>query len=136
MKTNPWAVLVSAAVYWLIGGLWYGLLFSKPWMALENITAEQAAGMSRICPYVVTFLLNILIAFALAQICTWRNANTAGRGAAVGTLLWIGIVAPITFTTHMYEMRSFELFAINNVYPLLGLAVMGAIVGAWHKKAA
>ena len=29
-----------------------------------------------------------------------------------------------------------ELFAINNFYPLVGLCLMGAILGAWTKKAA
>ncbi len=134
MKTNYWAVLVCAAVYWLIGGLWYGLLFSKPWMALEHLTAQDAASMSRVGPYIVTFLLNVVIAFVLAQVCIWRNAHTAGRGAAIGTLLWIGFVGPITFTTCMYEMHPAELYAINNFYPLVGLVVMGAILGAWPKQ--
>lgn len=135
MKTNYLAVIVCAIVYWLIGGLWYGLLFTKPWMALEG-PAAQSANMNPILPYVITLALNLLIAFVLAQICAWRNANTAARGSAVGILLWLGIVGPITFTTYMYEGRSMELFGINEFYPLVGLCVMGAILGAWTKKAA
>jgi hypothetical protein len=135
MKTNYLAVTVCAVVYWLLGGLWFGLLFSKRWMALENMTEAQARGMNVALPYIITFILNLLIAYVLAQLCLWRNANTAGRGAAIGVLLWIGIVAPITYTTHMYEMRPRELFAINEFYPLVGLCLMGAILGAWTKKA-
>jgi hypothetical protein len=105
-------------------------------MALEQMTAEKAASMNPILPYVVTFVLNLLIAFVLAQICVWRNANTAARGAALGILLWIGFVGPITFTNYMYEMRSMQLFAINEFYSLVGLCLMGAILGAWTKKAA
>ena len=136
MRTNYLAVVVSAVAYWLLGGVWFGFLFSKPWMALEHITEEQARGMSPIAPYVISFALNLLIAFVLAQICSWRNANTAGRGSAVGVLLWIGFVGPITFTTYMFEMRSTELFAINAIYSLAGLSLMGAILGAWKKKPA
>ena len=72
----------------------------------------------------------------LAQVCLWRNADNAGRGAAIGVLLWVGIVAPITYATNMYEMRPQELFAINEFYPLVGLCLMGTILGAWTKKAA
>jgi surface polysaccharide O-acyltransferase-like enzyme len=136
MKTNYAAVVVAAIAYWILGGVWYAVLFSKPWMALEHITAEQAQSMNPVLPYVITFVLNLLIAYALAQICIWRNANTIGRGASVGVLLWIGFVGPITFTTYMYEMRPKELFAINQFYPLAGLVVMGAIIGAWTKKSA
>jgi hypothetical protein len=136
MKTNYAAVIVAAIAYWLLGAVWYGVLFSKSWMALENISMEQAKSMNPALPYIISFLLNVLIAYSLAQICIWRNANTAGRGASVGVLLWIGFVGPITYTTYMYEMRPKELFAINEFYPLAGLVLMGAIIGAWTKKTA
>lgn len=136
MKTNYPAVMVSALTYWVLGAVWYGVVFSKPWMALEHITEEQARSMNPVLPYIITFVLNLLIAFVLAQICIWRNANTAGRGAGVGVLVWIGFVGPITYTTYMYEMRPKELFAINEFYSLAGLCLMGAILGAWKKKAA
>ena len=135
MKTNYSAVFVSALAYWLLGALWYGFFFAKPWMALEQMTAEKAASMNPVLPYIITFALNLLIALVLAQICSWRNANTAARGAAVGTLLWIGFVGPVTFTTSVYEMRPMQLFAINEFYPLAGLILMGLIIGAWTKKA-
>jgi hypothetical protein len=134
MKINYVAVVICAVVYWLLGGLWYGMVFSQRWMALENMTEAQARTMNPVLPYIITFILNLLIAFVLAQICSWRNANTAGRGAAIGVLLWVGIVAPITYTTHMYEMRPKELFAINEFYPLVGLCLMGLILGVWPKK--
>ena len=136
MKTNYAAVVVAAIAYWMLGAVWYGVLFSKPWMELEHISMEQAKSMNPVLPYVITLLLNLLIAYVMAQICVWRNANTVGRGAAVGVLLWVGIVGPITFTTYMYEMRPHLLFAINEFYPLAGLVLMGAILGAWTKKTA
>jgi Protein of unknown function (DUF1761) len=134
MKTNYGAIVVSAVAYWMLGALWYGVLFGPRWMALEGITAEQGKRMSSALPYATTFVLNLLIAFVLAQLCLWRNANTAARGAAVGVLLWIGIVGPIVATTYMYEMRPRELFAINEFYPLVGLCLMGVILGAWTKS--
>jgi hypothetical protein len=133
MKTNYGAMVVSAVAYWMLGALWYGVLFGQRWMALEGITMEQAKSVNPVLPYVITLVLNLLIAFVLAQLCLWRNANTAARGAAVGVLLWIGIVGPIVLTTYMYEMRPKELFAINEFYPLVGLCLMGVILGAWTK---
>jgi Protein of unknown function (DUF1761) len=133
MKTNYVAIVVCAVLYWLVGGLWYAVLFNKPWMALEGPTPNT---VNPAVAYVVTFLLNLVIAFVLAQVCLWRNANTAGRGAAIGILLWLGIVGPITLTTAMYEGRPLALFAINYFYPLVGLGLMGALLGAWTKRAA
>jgi hypothetical protein len=136
MKTNYAAVIVSAIVYWLLGAVWYGVLFGKSWMELEHISMDQAKSMNPVLPYVVTFILNLVIAFFLAQLCTWRNASTAARGASLGVLLWIGFVGPITYTTNMYEMRPFNLFLINEGFSLVGLLLMGAILGAWRKKSA
>jgi hypothetical protein len=131
-KINHLAVLAAALSYWWLGALWYGEFFSRQWMALENLTAAQARGTGDVAlPYIITVFLDVLIAYVLALICAWRNANTAIHGAAVGALLWIGILGPVTFTTYMYEMRSKELFAINEFYPLVGLCLMGAIIGAW-----
>jgi hypothetical protein len=134
MKTNYGAIVVSAVAYWMLGALWYGVVFGQRWMALEGITMEQAKSVNPVLPYLITFVLNLLMAFVLAQLCLWRNANTAARGAAIGVLLWIGIVGPIVFTTYMYEMRPKELFAINEFYPLVGLCLMGVILGAWTKS--
>lgn len=134
MKTNYPAVLVSAIAYWLLGAVWYALLFGKPWMALESIPVEKLQAANPVLPYIISFLLNLLIAYVLSQLCLWRSATTAARGAALGILLWIGFVGPITYTTYMYELRPWQLFAINGFYPLVGLALMGAILGAWTKK--
>ena len=136
MKTNYLAVIVAAIAYWLLGAIWYGVVFGEAWMALEHMTPEQARSMNPVLPYVITLALNVLIAYALAQICIWRNANTLGRGASVGVLLWVGFVGPVTFTTYMYEMRPKELYAINQFFPLAGFVLMGAILGGWKKKSA
>ena len=134
MKTNYPAVLVSAIAYWLLGAVWYAVLFGKLWMKLEGIPVEKLQSANPVVPYIITFLLNLLIAYVLSQLCLWRNATTAARGAALGILLWIGFVGPITYSTYMYELRPAQLFAINGFYPLVGLALMGAILGAWTKK--
>src|ERR1700730_17921674 len=137
MKTNYAAVVVAAVVYWVLGAVWYAVLFGKAWMAFEHITEEQARSMPNPwLPYVISFLLNVLIAFVLAQLIAWRSATTAARGAALGIFIWIGFVGPTTYTTYMYEMRPSGLFAINEFYPLVGLCLMGAILGAWTKKTA
>lgn len=136
MKTNYLAVIVAAIAYWLLGAIWYGVVFGEAWMALEHMTEEQARSMNPVLPNVITLVLNVLIAYALAQICIWRNADTLGRGASVGVLLWTGFVGPVTFTTYMYEMRPKELYAINQFFPLAGFVLMGAILGGWKKKSA
>jgi hypothetical protein len=135
VKINYAAVFVCAVLYFLLGWLWFGVLFGQRWMALEGITmAQDQKGAAS--EYITSFLLGLLMAYFLANICAWRNANTAARGAAIGVLLWIGFIGPVAFTTNMYEGRPKLLFAINNFYPLVGLWLMGAVLGLWKKKPA
>jgi hypothetical protein len=136
MKTNYGAIIVAAVAYWILGAVWYGVLFAKPWMELEQIPDSVLRAANPVVPYIITLILNLLIAYVLSQICLWRNATTAGRGAAIGVILWVGIIGPITYTTYMYELRPHTLYAINNFYPLAGMVLMGAILGGWTKKAA
>src|ERR1700685_2530945 len=73
MRTNYAAVVVCAVVYWLLGAVWYAVLFSKPWMALAGPLPNA---VNPTLPYIISFLLDLLIALILAQICAWRNADT------------------------------------------------------------
>lgn len=136
MRRNYAAIVVSAIVYWLLGALWFGVIFAKPWMALEGITLEQAMKINPTVPYIIVFIADIIMAYILASICLWRNVDTASKGASLGVLFWIGFVATTTLATYEFEGRPFHLFLINYGYCLVGMAIMGAILGAWKKKAA
>ncbi len=135
MGVNYAAVVVSAVLYWLLGALWYGVLFGKQWMALENLKMEQLQ-QSPTVPYIISMLANLVLATVLAKICVWKRADTAVKGAALGVLLWVGFIATTSFTTYLFEGRSKQLFLINYGYSLVGLLLMGAILGAWQKKGA
>jgi len=51
---------------------------------------------------------------------------------ATGARVWLEFVAPVLGAQHVFEGRPLAYFGITAGYPLLGMLVMGAIVGAWH----
>jgi hypothetical protein len=59
--------------------------------------------------------------------------QTASRGLLLGAVLWVALVATTFGTEYIFEGRSFQGFLINAGYPLAGLLIMGAIVGAWKR---
>jgi len=73
---NPWAILVSAVILWVLGAIWYSpALFSKPWMAALNIVPDSsrkglATGM------IASFLGDLLVAFVLLHVILWSGAAT------------------------------------------------------------
>ncbi len=135
MRINYPAIVVAAVLHWLLGAVWYSpALFASRWMALIGKGPEQFKD-SGLAPYIVAFAANLVMAFILAIVCGYTNANTAIKGAQTGVLLWLGFVATTALSEYLFEGRPKELFMINAGYPLVGLVLMGAILGAWKKRA-
>jgi Protein of unknown function (DUF1761) len=133
MKINHLAVLVAALVYFFLGFLWYGIIFAKPWMAMEGITPDTMPKQNVALNYLITFVLNIVVAYALAIACKWRSAGAA-KGALIGAAAWVGFVLTTAFPTTLFENRPIGLFCINFGYCLVGFILMGGIIGGWKNK--
>lgn len=123
---NPWAVLVAALSTFLIGGLWYSLLFAKPWQRAAGVTDDQLrSGAARV--FIGSFLLAVVMAVSLA-------AFIGDAGFSFG--LFAGLAAGVTWVAaalginYLFERRSLTLFAINAGYNVIAFAIMGAIIGA------
>ena len=123
---NPIAVLVAAASTFVLGGLWYSLLFAKPWQRAAGVTDEQlTSGAPRI--FLGSALVSLVMAASLA-------AFIGGAGLAFG--LFAGFAAGLTFVAaafginYLFERRSLKLWAINAGYNVVAFTVMGVIIGA------
>jgi hypothetical protein len=126
LSINWLAVLLAALSAFVIGGLWYSLLFAKPWQRAAGVTDEQLkSGAVRI--FVGSFLIAVVMAASLAAFI--------GKGGAVFGLL-AGLAAGITWVAaafginYLFERRSVRLFLINAGYNVLSFGVMGLIIGA------
>ncbi len=133
-KINILAVVVAAVVYWLLGAAWFTIL-KEPWLAGIGKSMEQLQrdGTNPAIAYTVAFVCNLIMAYVLGWVLVSTGEQTAMRGAMIGALMWAGLVAASFGTAYVFEGRSFQIFAISAGYPLAGLLIMGAIVGAWKK---
>jgi hypothetical protein len=130
---NPWAILVSALLLWLLGAVWYSpALFSKPWMAALNIVPDSAKKNSLAAGMISSFLGDLLVAFALLHVILWSGAATAFAGAFVAFVCWLGFFAATQFPQGVYEGRPTRLFWINSGYWLIGLTLCGALMAVWR----
>ena len=69
------------------------------------------------------------------SICIQASGEqTARRGVLCDAVIWCGFIATSWAKAYIFEVRTFQIFAIYTGYYLIDLILMGAIVGAWKKK--
>ena len=124
-------VFIAAIVEWLLGALWYGVIFKKSWRKFAGFT-EGEKPKNRFFGMVISFVACLLISYVLAHIVGWERSMNFTAGADIAIICWLGFVAPTLFTQHIFENRRANLFAINACYWLLAMAIGGGILAAFH----
>lgn len=105
-KINYVAVLVTAFIQFVLGAVWYSLLFGDKWRQLTGITMEMASKMSPWKAYGLTFIAYVALAWVLVHALAYAKARSAHEGAVVGFWNWFGFVATIMGITNRYQLQS------------------------------
>ena len=127
MPAISWvAVAVCTVVAFVLGGLWYGPLFSKPWMAEHNIDKDTfKPRYSKGVMFSITILLNFIAAVVFSAFLGPAPAMGLAIGAGVSTgLCW---VAPALAICHMFSSRSVKLILIDAGFPVAMFTAYGVI---------
>jgi MFS family permease len=131
MSEISWlATLVATALAFALGGLWYGPLFGKAWMAEHGFTEENLReGFKPARTYGLTAVLAALSATVFGIFLGLLGEHSplfaVGFGFSAG-LFW---VAASIGTNYLFERSSLRLFAINAGYHVVRFSLMGAAFG-------
>ena len=134
-QVNYLAVLVSAVVIFLLGGLWYSpVLFAKKWIALMGKSEDElkAGAGSMPITYVQAFICGLLVSWVLAVILNHFVNLTALRGAMVGALCWVGFAGATSYATALFSGKSKQLWLIDSGYNLVSFVLAGIILALWR----
>jgi hypothetical protein len=138
MRINYLAVLVAAIAHFLIGGLWYGLLFGNKFVELIGWSPEKLQQMESHNPtkeMVLAFLFAIILALVLAHFIKYTGARTVYDGIQTAFLIWL-VIATTQFATVMFEERSLGLYLLNVGYQLVASLIAGVILVLWKPRGA
>jgi len=133
---NHVAVWAAGIAQFLLGAGWYTAL-AKAWMAgigktQEQLTAEH--GNSPL-PYIIALVAALVVGYTLAWLLPKVGAQSAAGGAKIGALLALTLIGTTFAQSYGFEARPLSLWLINAGYMIVGMALMGAIVGHWRKRA-
>jgi uncharacterized membrane protein YpjA len=131
---NWWAVLVCAILSMVIGFIWYGPLFGKPWGNITGWTNEKVSALpksSTARSYILAFIAAFIIASVLAITLLAINTNGIGNGIVAAIVLWVGFTGATIGVNMTFERRPLSLFCIEAGYHLLTLVVYSIVLSLW-----
>lgn len=125
-NANLLAILVAAATGLLIGGLWYGPLFGKAWMADHGFSQQQLRSGNMLKIYGLTFAFSVLSAVFLGHLLAFFDTS-ARATLMISVGIALGYIIPAIGTNYLLSRKSGKLFAIDAGYWLTFYAAMGSV---------
>jgi hypothetical protein len=131
---NFLAVIVATVAAFALGMLRYAGLFGKLWQRELGMTDEQMKGANMAMIFGSTLVLRFAMALGMAML--WHTQNMDGLTWMVGMYhgLFFGLmfVATSMGINCLYQRKSMTLWLIDAGYQVCFMAVIGAILRAWH----
>ena len=72
------------------------------------------------------------MAFVFAILVSYTGISTALQGAFLGLLVWIGFLATLGLTAHVYSGKPLSIYLTDAGFQLVYAVAMGAILAAWR----
>ena len=135
VTVNWLSIVIAAVAAWVFAAAYYTAL-STPWLAamgktMEQCKAEQAAktGLVKYAPFLLAFVGNIVMGWALYGILAHLNTFTIRGGLISGALIWFGFIVTTMTVNNAFAGRKTTLTAIDSGGWLGVMLIVGAVIG-------
>jgi hypothetical protein len=125
-------IIIAAVVSFIVGFLWYGPLFGKLWMKLNNVTMkdiqkDKERGMG--WRLILALITSAVTAWAIGVLLVSTGTTTLAGAFGLVVLVWLGfLVATTLLGSVMWDQKSWGLFFFNAIYWLINLEIMAVIL--------
>ncbi|MBS0482662.1 MAG: DUF1761 domain-containing protein [Proteobacteria bacterium] len=122
---NWLAVSAGTLAFFMIGAVWYGMLFSVPWQREVGVgAAPRGAAMVRVMA--LTLLCEFLVVSTLGHLFARTHpAPHVVMMMALGFALTV--MAPAIGINYLHQRKSLTLFLIDAGHFVVGMAAVGAV---------
>ena len=127
------AVLAGGIAYFLLGSIWYTVLFGKKWQSYNAVLMKDPNAKKGVATtMVISLVLMIVCALGLDILATrfWIFGWTGGL--KLGLLTGVCFAATAVHISYVYEKRPLGLHLINGLYNIAGNIVAAVIVCWWR----
>lgn len=125
-EINFWAVVLGALAFFLVGAIWYGVLFGKAWQKAAGITDDQLEGSNMALIFGLTYLAELVISLTL-----WHAITRSGASDRAVMMMAVGfgatIMVPAVGINYLYLRKKMAHFLIDAGHLIVGMAAMGGV---------
>ncbi len=125
-EINIVTVFLGAAAFFVVGMIWYGVLFGKAWQKAAGLSDEfvQSGNMPLI--FGLCFAFEVLISVMLAHLYA-RTSPSANAMMMMAVGIGAGFMVPALGISYLYLRKSALHFVIDAAHFIIGMAAMGAV---------
>jgi len=126
-------VAAAVAASFVLGFVWYGPLFSKPWLReLGKTEEDMRADGGELGPILAVQLVATVITATVLAIIIERFGTGIPTGLTIGVLCAAGLVATAKLSDVLFaQTSSSKRYWIEAGYQITSYALMGAIYGTF-----
>ncbi len=129
---NLLAVLLGALAFFMVGALWYTVLFGKAWQRETGYTDEVIAAGPKPGQNPTWLIFGLCFAFEVLVSLMLGHTIARTSPSAQGIMMMaVGfgafLMTPAVGINYLYQMKSGKLFAIDAGHFIVGCAAMGAV---------
>ena len=132
---NWLAVIVGAAIYFILGALWYSPpLFARPWQAAIGWDESRPQPQTNPVTYVVPAVLYFIAAIATGLIAAATGTDTLTEGITLGLVTGLGYALPMTGVEATFDPnkpKPMTWFGITVAYHLIGFLILAVVIAIW-----
>lgn len=128
LDVNWLAVVLAALAGFVVGGLWYGPIMGKSWMAAVGKTEDDLKNSNPLKTYGVTFMLALLASWTLAHtFASYAKELSVTVKILTAFGVALGFILPALWTNYNFQDAKRPLYWIDGAYWLLFYTAMGAV---------
>jgi Protein of unknown function (DUF1761) len=125
------AIVIAVVVNSVLGSLWFSqMVFGKKWAEWEGLSTRMGQGGNVGLYIAMSVVATVVSAITLGWFIDRTGTTTLAGGLLIGLYAGLGFAATAMFADHLFNGRKGMLFLIVAGYPVVGLTIMGAILGA------
>lgn len=133
---NWLAILCAGVAYWVLGYVWYSLLFGTVWAAEQTRHRGERpppSGGEMAGKMVGTFICNLLAAGAMAYVLHKAQIYDMNHALRLGVAAGIGFSGTAITIAYIWEAKPTKIWFVDAGFNFVGCILLAIIIESFRK---